>query len=125
MEAVPASTKGNLNLPQADIHNNSVKYFTEKSIYYACQVYDAAGRVAVPLACTLRLTGKKYDTGATVTQDFVYSPTALTGQKFSLGTFSSSFSKLASVTVAVVPQVQQAATVIDFDSHSYVAGIRS
>ena len=125
METVPAPTEGELYHSQANDHDNSVKYFSEKSIYYACQAYDAVGRVGVPVRCTLRLTGKKYDTGATVTQDFVYSPTGLTGQRFSLGIFSSSFTKLANVTVAIVPKVQQAVTVIDFDSHSYVAGISS
>ena len=100
---------------------HSVSSFTEHTIYYSCQVYDATGQPAVPEPCTIQAVGTTTK-GHTVTQDLVYNPAPLlVGSTFTKGTFSSNFTGLVNVTFSIVPKAEQVLTVINFDSHSYTA----
>ena len=100
---------------------HSILSFSEKSIYYSCIVYDAAGEPAVPEPCTIQANGTT-TTDKTVTQNLVYKPAPLlVGSTFTKGEFLSSFTGLVSVTFGIVPKVAQATTVIQFDSHNYTA----
>ena len=100
---------------------HSVHPFTEHSIYHSCQVYEATGQPAVPEAYTIQANGASI-TCKTVTQNLVYTPAPLlVDSMFTKATFSSDFTELLNVTFNLVPEVQQALTVINFDSHTYTA----
>ena len=98
--------------PGWKFQNSSILSFTEHTMYYSCQVYDAIGQPAVPETCMIQATGTT-TTGKKVRQNLVYTPASLLiGSTFTKGTFLSNFTGLVDVTFGVVPQVLQAVTVI-------------
>ena len=108
--------------------NNSVAYFDEKSICYAC-IVDAVAAADVPTTCTIQLTGQKYTgtsvRGASVVQELVYNPGLLpVAGTFNCTTLAATFAKLVRVDIALIstalPNPEDQVVPL-FDNNAYVA----
>ncbi|KAI9816681.1 MAG: hypothetical protein M1826_001755 [Phylliscum demangeonii] len=104
---------------------STLKSFDLQSLYYACTVNTQTGR-AVPLACTIQLSGKKAGTGATVGPKLInFNPPSVAGTGVSTTKASMAFASFSDLTglsqltlqivLSSIPAAQQQTAVLDID----------